>query len=375
MSTRMKHKPKIISLKRRLVITVSLFLLITLMFALRSFPGLVEQYYSLRAYPLIRTCLQFIFNSFPFSIGDIVYVLFITGLLTGFILILRLLLKKRFKEGLVLSLGLILNFEIAFMIFYLFWGLNYFRVPASERLGLTNRDYNAAELLSVSDMLVDSVNSSRAALSTNETQSSAAFEYQASIRAVRQLSATSQAFRTSYPMVKPSLLSPLLNYIGTAGYYNPFTGESHINNQMPVFLRPFVACHEMAHQTGYGREDEANFVGFLSGIASDNKLLKYSSYYLATQEFLAEVWKTDTIAFKAMKNRISEPVLADFQKERQYWTKYQGNAAKLSSIFYDNYLKVNKQPEGLKTYNRMIRLTMAYYRKKGLIKAPVPLMP
>ena len=73
---------------------------------------------------------------------------------------------------------------------------------------------------------------------------------------------------------------------------------------------------------------------------------------------------------KAIKEKISEPVLADLQKEREYWTKYQGNAAKLSSIFYDNYLKINKQPEGLKTYNRMIKLTMAYYKKKDLIKYP-----
>lgn len=343
-------------------------MLILLVFRLRNYPVLVEEYYSARVYPLIRVCLQFLFNAVPFSVGDVLYLLIIIALIIGCVQLVKLSLGKRFREGGFMLLRFVLNLEVAILLFYLFWGLNYFRQPASKRLELDNIPYEEAELISVTSMLIDSVNSSRAALKPGDLQQSGRAIFKASVQAVRKFSAGNPSFKTPDPKVKSSLLSPFLNYMGTAGYYNPFTAEAQINGLMPVFLRPFVACHELAHQTGFGAEDEANFAGFLSGISSDDRLLKYSSYYLATQEFLIEVWRTDSLAFNMMKKKIAVPVLEDFKTEKEYWTKYHGMAGAMSSIFYDNYLKANKQPEGLKTYNRMIKLAMAYYSKKGLIK-------
>ncbi len=101
----------VLVLKRRLVWVASLLLLIILMFGLRSFPSLVEEYYSSKAYPLIRSSLQFFFNSFSFSVGDMLYLLIIIGLIVCFIQILRLAIKKRFREGAFMLLSLILNLK------------------------------------------------------------------------------------------------------------------------------------------------------------------------------------------------------------------------------------------------------------------------
>ncbi len=359
---------KVDMLKRSLLRVLFMLILIFLLFRLRKYPNLVEEYYSLSIYPFIRTAFQFLFNSIPFSFGDIIYLIIILGIITGLIGIITRAINKRFRQSGLVFLKLIFSLQVALLIFYLLWGLNYFRQPASARLDLKDSSFETSELMAISSMLIDSLNSSHAALRPADLIRSEAVVYSRSVQAVQQLSLTDPAFRTFQPMIKSSILSPLLNYLGTAGYFNPFTGESQINNEMPLFLRPFVACHEMAHQIGFAAEDEANFVGFLSGISSNDRLLKYSTYYLASQEFLTEVWKTDSMAFKLMRNRISKPVLNDFKTERDYWTRYQGNTAKLSSIFYDNYLKANKQPEGLKTYNRMIKLSIAYYRKKGFFK-------
>ena len=217
-------------------------------------------------------------------------------------------------------------------------------------------------------MLIDSANKCRASLHASDFDAAQKQIADPAIKAMSGLSSFNPPQLVIMPSAKKSILSPLLNYIGTSGYYNPFTGEAQFNGQMPVFTQPFVACHEMAHQMGFGAEDEANFAGFIAGKSSDNNLLKYSSYYLASQEFMNEVWKIDSIAFRQIKNKISPEVIQDLETERKYWTKYQGGAAKLSSIFYDNYLKANKQPEGLKTYNKMIKLSMAYYKKQRLIK-------
>jgi hypothetical protein len=162
------------------------------------------------------------------------------------------------------------------------------------------------------------------------------------------------------------LLTPLLNYLGTSGYYNPFTSESQMNYAMPVFVRPFVACHELSHQMGFGPEDEANFVGFIAGTQSHDRLLRYSSYYVGVQEFMFALKMQDSVARKELKKRISPLVLSDFKTEREYWLSYEGKMEKLSSIFYDNFLKANNQPQGLKTYNNMVLLVLAYRKKHRL---------
>jgi len=352
----------------RLVLLTGFFILLILIFSLKTYPNLVETYYSLGLYPLIRKGFQFLFNYIPISAGDVLYVLIIAALIAGIFQMVRLLIRREFKTAGFLLLGFFLKLQIAIAAFYVLWALNCFRLPASERLKLPNYEYDEAELVAVTSMLIDSVNLSRSVLLTSDFNSTDQEIIRSAVEATQKLSYFDPPLIAIKPIAKPSLLSPLLNYIGTAGYYNPFTGEAQFNDQMPVFTRPFVACHEMAHQMGFGAEDEANFTGFMAGKSSGYKLLKYSSYYLAAQEFMAEVWKTDSIVFKQMKQKISPAVIKDLETERTYWTKYQGRTARLSSIFYDNYLKANKQPGGLKTYNRMIKLTMAYYHKSGFLK-------
>jgi hypothetical protein len=365
----MKNTRAYSTVKKRLLLIVSMFVLIFLLFQLKNYPEIVEHYYSLAIFPFIRSVLQSIFNRIPFSIGDIFYLVLTLFIAVSIFRIFRKgFFQKKGRDAVQLFLGLVLALQVSTLVFYLFWGLNYFRADAFERLDLTESDYSPGELIAVGSMLIDSVNYSRAEVRPEDLTQSNDSIFKSAALAIQNLGA-------SEPVAKPSLSGPLLSYLGTAGYYNPFTGEAQINAMMPIYLRPFVACHEMAHQNGFGAENEANFIGFKAGINSNNRLLKYSSYYLATQEFLTAIWTTDSVAFKALKSRISPSVLSDLKSESEYWKSYRGATSKLSSIFYDNYLKANNQPDGLRTYNKMIRLSMAYYKKKGLIKAPVNLTP
>lgn len=355
-------------LRSRLIEIACMFIFLVLIFSLKNYPGFIERYYSTGLYLFIRKGFQFLFNYIPFSLGDVLYTVIIFLVIAGFFRLIRLLIRNQITIASLLFLRFILNLEIAIAAFYMLWALNYFRQPALERLSLENYEYDIAQLVTVTSMLIDSTNTSRSHLRPKDFKVTYQEILEPAAQAVSDLASFDPPLISIKPMAKKSLLSPLLNYIGTAGYYNPFTGEAQFNGLMPVFTQPFVACHEMAHQMGVGSEDEANFAGFIAGKSSRNKLLKYSAYYLAAQEFMNEVWRADSTAFKQMKEKISPAVIRDLETERKYWTKYQGGAARLSSIFYDNYLKANKQPEGLKTYNRMIKLSMAYYRKKGFIR-------
>jgi hypothetical protein len=117
---------------------------------------------------------------------------------------------------------------------------------------------------------------------------------------------------------------------------------------------------------GFGPEDEANFVGFIAGVQSHDRLLRYSAYYLGVQEFMYTLRSQDSLARKELRKTISPLVLGDFKKERDYWLSYEGQIERLSSVFYDSFLKANNQPQGLKTYNRMVLLVLAYRKKHTL---------
>jgi hypothetical protein len=329
-------------------------------------PSAVERYYSQGLYPFICRTLHPVFNIFPFSIGDITYSLVVIWLIYTIVRFVRALFKKQWERSAIITLNVIIGMEIAVTAFYLFWGINYYRPPASQLLNLRDSDYTVADLRAVTSELIDSANACRERMNGGDLAQSNKAIYQTAVRAVDQLEDSSSVFRAYHPGIKPSLLTPLLNYLGTSGYYNPFTSESQVNYQMPVFVRPFVACHELSHQMGFGPEDEANFAGFLAGIRSHDRLLRYSAYNEGVQQFMFTLRHQDSIARKELRKCISPLVLADFKTEREYWLAYEGKVERISSMFYDNFLKANNQPYGLRTYNRMVLLVLAYRKKHKL---------
>jgi hypothetical protein len=360
----MQTRPAGKILIKRGLIALGLILAVNLLLVFADYPKAVEKYYSGGFYPFICHILHPIFNLFPFSVGDIIYLFVIGYLIYALIRLVALCIKKKFTQAGIFTLGIVIKVMAAILIFYLFWGLNYFRPSAGERLNLRDSTYTKTELQRVTTILIDSANATRARVTTADLKQSNDSIYSIATRAVIKLSNTNTEYHTYSPKIKPSLLTGLLNYIGTSGHYNPFTSEAQMNYEMPVFNRPFVASHEMSHQMGYGPEDEANFVGFVAATGSKDRLLRYSAYNLAVNEFMHTMRYTDTVVFKQLKTKISPQVLADFKEERMYWLSYQNKINTITSIFYDNFLKANNQPQGLDTYNRMVLLVMATYKGK-----------
>lgn len=356
------------SLRRRVIVFVSLAVVWILLMLFADHPNAVERYYSEGFYPVICHIFHPVLNIFPFSIGDLVYISIVIYLIYAAVKLIRLLIKKQWKPAGLFALGLIIGVQSAIIIFYLFWGMNYYRPSAAERLHLADSTYTAGELKNVTAMLIDSANACRTRVTDVDLKQGNKTIYSTAINAIKALSDTSQNFPSYHPEIKPSLLTPLINYMGTSGYYNPFTAESQMNYDMPVYLRPFVACHELSHQMGYAPEDEANFVGFLAGVQSKDRLLRYSAYYLGVQEFMFALRMQDSLARKELRKRISPIVLNDYKTERAYWLSYEGKVEVVTSFFYDNFLKANNQPQGLRTYNQMIWLVMGWYRRNGMIR-------
>ncbi|WP_295655220.1 DUF3810 domain-containing protein [uncultured Mucilaginibacter sp.] len=366
----MKFTPLSKTIKKKVLVVAVLVVLTFLLSFIENFASFIERCYSEGVYPVICRVLHFIFNIFPFSVGDIFYIALVIGAIIAIVKLIRFLFRKKFQAFFNYLLGVIIVAQLLCFVFYLFWGLNYYRPSAAKRLGLQDTSYTLNDVKTITMMMIDSANSTRSRLNDSDFKMDNAIIYQTAAQAIGALSKQSSNFTSYSPKVKSSILTWASNYLGTAGYYDPFTGESQVNYQMPVFMKPVTATHELSHQMGFGAEDEADFVGFVAGVSSQDKLLRYSAYYLGTGEFMSALHRRDSVTYKSFKTCISPAVLHDFKTENLYWKSFEGKAGTLSSIFYDHFLKANNQPHGLKTYNRMIRLTMAWYVKNGFFKKP-----
>ncbi|MET0465607.1 MAG: DUF3810 domain-containing protein [Chitinophagaceae bacterium] len=337
---------------------------------LSLYPGLVERYYTYGIYPVIVAIQRFILGWIPFSIGDLFYgflVLVLIYRISGFI---RLAVKKQLNRQYfikALQQG-IFFFLFIYVSFNLLWGLNYNRQGIAVQLGLKVQRYSLADLDTLTQTL-------KSRLNTYAEQ--AGPERRDSVRKKKDLFRESAAIydgvSTEHPFLaygprslKPSIFSYLGNYLGFQGYYNPFSGEAQVNTTIPPFLEPFVSLHEIAHQLGYGKENEANFVAFLAGRQSRLPLFRYSMYFDLFNYSYGEMRRRDTAMAKSLRENLHPVVIADIREQRAFYQRHRNPVENFVSWGYGNFLKANNQPGGKETYNEVVAWLIAYYKKFGV---------
>ncbi len=330
----------------------------------------VEKYYSTGIYPSISASLIFLLGWLPFSVGDVFYGVIAIWLVYKIVQQLRFYrLKKITTAGLHISgLKLFRYLLLIYLLFNILWGINYNRMGIASQLGLSKKIYTPLDLRIIDSMLLNKVNSSKRALLQKKQYSvSTKLLKEGSKDAYERISIRYSFLANHSSSIKPSLWGWLGNYLGFTGYYNPFTGEAQVNTTVPQFLQPFIFCHETAHQIGYAKEDEANFVGYLASITSPDTLFHYSAYldlFLYTQRNL---YKTDSCVVKDFASKLIPEVKADLYEWRQFNKRHKNPVEPIVRWLYSTYLINNQQPAGALSYDEVTGLLIAYYKKFGKI--------
>lgn len=330
----------------------------------------VERYYTYGFYPVLARTFRFLLGWIPFSLGDLLYIAAFIWLVVKAWKFLRVLAKRQVKEYLSWILfrkflKLVLGI---YVVFNLCWGLNYNRQGIASQLGLQVQRYSQPELLQLTRLLHERLNQSAAGVDTARR-----LEFQKMGRLIEEGAKNYSRVQSEYPFlayspasVKPSLFSPVGHYFGFSGYFNPFTGEAQMNTSEPVFVKPFVIDHEIAHQLGYGKENEASFVSFLACKGSGQVDFRYSVYYELYFNALSEYAVTsDTATLKELRATLHPRVRLDKLYEIEFRLKRKNGMSPYVSGFYNSYLKMNNQPKGLATYNEVTAWLIAYVRKFG----------
>lgn len=329
----------------------------------------VEHYYSRNVYPYISIILRKINAFVPFSIGDVVYGIFCLGILIGLIKFFYRLGKNGIeREELIQLLLRTLKFVLWIYVFFnLLWGLNYNRKGITYQLGITLEKYNKDELIALNRSLLQKVNESKMA----SLKDTFAGQEQMFATAARSYAAIANEWPYLYHenvgSVKSSLWGKVGNYTGFLGYYNPFTGEAQINTTIPVFIQKYTVCHEMAHQLGYAKENEANFVGYLAASNAADTSFRYSVYLDLFFYSNKNLYQYDSVTARSIAAELIPEVKQDILVWREFMKKHKNPVEPIIRWMYDKYLQQNEQPAGMLTYDEVSAFLIAYQKKYGRI--------
>ena len=333
------------------------------------YPGWVERNYSGGIYPGLARVQRILFGWIPFSIGDLFYGFLVLVILYKTFNLFRTLWRRQFNRA-YFTTGLqqiIFFFLFVYVFFNLFWGLNYNRKGIAGQLGLEVRPYSLQDLDTLTRVIQQRVNYYAGFVTEAQRDS---FDRKATLfrsaeEAFQQVEKQYPFLHYSHRSIKPSLFSYLGNYLGFQGYYNPFSGEAQVNTTVPRFLEPYVTTHEMAHQLGYARENEANFVGFLACRAYGNNAFRYSVYYDMFNYALGEVYLRDTLLGRTFLEKAAPQVRKDRREFRNFYQRYRNPVEPVIMWGYGQFLKANNQPAGKRSYNEVVAWLIAYYKKFG----------
>ena len=345
----------------KLLLTLLLPVQIIFVKILSLFPEFINRFYSNGLYVYISKLFRFVFGWLPFSFGDIFY-LVMTVFLIRFIWTSSLKIRSSWKTVL-LDIGSTLS--IIYACFHLLWGLNYYRLPLHQILNLKDQ-YTEKELIVVSEQLIKSANSIHKKLQPVDSLPvhipyTKEEIFNKTTEAYKQLAITYPSLEYTPKSIKTSLISTFLTYMGFSGYLNPLTNEAQVNGLILNYKAPTTATHEEAHQLGFAKENEANFIAALATIGYDDTYFQYSGITFATKFCLNDLYRRNEEKAICIIEKLRPGIRKNYEEVNLFWDAYENPFEPILKSSYDQYLKANNQPGGIDTYSYIVALLVNYY--------------
>jgi len=313
--------------------------------------GVTEAFYSRTFYIGIAFILSSASKWFSFSLDDAFYALLAVFL----IVLLNLLLLRKIRFGRFILL-IIQTLSICYVLFYWFWGFNYYRSGINERLQINKSKPDTIQFVRVLENLIAQTNKSYCSFdSITKPEIGALVE-----TSFRQ---NASFLKLNYPqgarVPKPISLSSFFAKAGIAGYYGPFFSEVHLNDSLLIIEYPQVLAHESAHQFGITSEAEANFYSWLVCTQSESKQIKYSANISMISYFLSQGKQLHN--FSDLIHQIQKPVIDDIRKVQMHWLNMRNERIdKAAGKVNDVYLKTNKVEKGIEDYFGVVQFVMDF---------------
>ena len=318
--------------------------------------------------PLGRQLLSYLTVWLPFSVAEWLIILIPVFVVALTVIGWRLCAVSR--QAMIRFITKLLSVACAVWIIFV-WNFApaYYGTTLDRKLGLDRQEVSAEELYQTAWILsVQMGNLSDQLLFPTDTSSSVMpYSYaqmnEKLMEAYDSFAETHSFPDNFYSRVKPIMLSKPMSYTHITGVYSFFTGEANINVNFPDYTIPFTAAHELAHQRGIAREDEANMVAFLVCMESDDPYIRYSAL-LSVYEYVASaLYSADRELYASVSQTLTTQVRQELRAYNEFFEQYRENTvAEISEATNNAYLQSQGAKEGTRSYNMVVDLTVAYYR-------------
>lgn len=319
---------------------------------LSKFSPTIESLYADGLYRFLAAVVSPVTALFPFSLSEI----FLYAIFAGCVYwIVRGIIRKRFWR----TLGEIaIAASTVLLWFYFFWGMNYFRQPLDESLQFPDAAPDSAAFRHYLEWSTAEANAGWMPLpewSMAELDSEIETGYR------RVFAALDMKLTSGKRRPKTPLIPAILDYTLTSGIFGPLFHEVHLNSRLLPVELPFVLAHEKAHQIGYAREGECNFLAALVCLTSDDPRVRYSGQFAIVGRSRFH----DYAASDSLEKLLRPEVLADFEAVQERVMRFYGPVARWAEKMYDIYLRANKVEGGVKNYDEVVALLIRWREKNG----------
>ncbi len=258
------------------------------------------------------------------------------------------------------AVSLCTTVSVIFGLFCLWWGVYYYADSFTETSGLERREISAAELAAVTQHFADLANEYSPRVERDENglftaDLSGLFDH--STELYRAVEAEVPGLAGPALRAKPAVFSRLMSMINNTGYFFCFTGEANVNVDCIMALLPATIAHELAHQRGVAREDEANFAGIVACLADGDAAFAYSGALMAYVYLGNALHDTDYELWEQVYASLNEDVHNDLRAHNAYWARYDDSkAAEITDRVYETVLKTYGDDRGMRSYDACVDL-------------------
>lgn len=310
-------------------------------------------------------------NPLPFSVAELVILLAGAAVISYVIYgVIRMIYEKERLKRLYKTILPLISFALlVYALFSVFWGTYYYADDFISRSGLKNEKISVEQLKTVTEYFAGMANDYSVKIKRNEK----GFYRPDRDRIIEMSPELYETVEDKFPCLqgdalkaKPFRFSKFLSYTDFTGFFFPFTGEANVNGDFPPNLFPSTVAHELAHQRGIAKEQEANFAAVFSSLEYGQPDFVYSAALLAYTHLGNALYKADYEAWKEISSGLSDYVLLDFAENRAYWEQFEGPARSTMNTVYEGFLQSYDQKLGMKSYGACVDLLVNYYYDEAL---------
>ena len=222
--------------------------------------------------------------------------------------------------------------SVVYSVFVLSYGAGFYTRDIGLEFGIVRRDVSVDELYSATLAAIREVNREAEMIDTSvtgATHMNMTFdELSEKVCSGYDSLAEKYSFPTKlHVRLKPITLSEPMTYTHLSGVYSMFTGEANINVNYPDFVVAYTSAHEMAHQRGIAREDEANFVAFLVCDSSVDHYLRYSGYLNVYEYMASALYSASPQKYSEAVSELCDTARTELRAYSEFFDKYRENTA------------------------------------------------